>query len=256
MGLGHPDHLYVHRSSPLHDLPPQCKVAGAVLFVLAVVATPREAVWAYGADAVAVAALARVAGVTAAVLVRRLVIGVPFVAFAFLLPFVAGGERVELGPLALSEDGLWAAWNILVKGTLGVTVAVVLTATTEPADIVRGLERLHLPRGLTMIMSLMIRYLVVIRGEAGRMHIARQARGYDPRWFWQAKALAHGAGTLFVRSYERGERVHLAMVSRGFAGRLPAPPATADPTAGQWAAGLGPALVAAVIAAVAWGVAP
>lgn len=253
MGLGHPDHLYVHRSSPLHDLPPQCKVAGAVLFVFAVVATPREAIWAYAADALVVAALAVIAGVGAAVFARRLAIELPFVAFALLLPFVAGGDRVDVGPLAVSGDGLWAAWNILVKGTLGVAVAVVLTATTEPSDVVRGLERLRLPRALTMITALMIRYLAVIRGEAARMQVARQSRGYDPRWFWQARALAHGAGTLFVRSYERGERVHLAMVSRGFAGRLPEPTAAAGPTPAQWAAGLGPALVAAVIAAVAWG---
>ena len=37
--------------------------------------------------------------------------------------------------------------------------------------------------------------------------------------------LATGLGALFVRSFERGERVHLALVSRGYDGRLPAPDA-------------------------------
>ena len=51
--------------------------------------------------------------------------------------------------------------------------------------------------------------------------MARESRGHDPRWIWQARAVASSAGALFIRSYERGERVHLAMLSRGFAGSMP-----------------------------------
>ncbi|HRE03653.1 MAG TPA: CbiQ family ECF transporter T component, partial [Ilumatobacteraceae bacterium] len=42
-----------------------------------------------------------------------------------------------------------------------------------------------------------------------------------PRWLWQARPIAASLGTLFVRSYEHGERVHLAMLSRGFTGSMP-----------------------------------
>ena len=120
--------------------------------------------------------------------------------------------------LSLSEPGLWAAWNIVAKGTLGVLAAIVLASTTPVADLLLGLERLRVPRVLTSIAGFMVRYLDVIAGEAARMRIARASRGYDPRWLWQARAIAASAGTLFVRSYERGERVHLAMCSRGYAG--------------------------------------
>ena len=61
----------------------------------------------------------------------------------------------------------------------------------------------------------------VILGELGRMRRAMLARGHDPRWFWQIGPLATGAGALFIRSYERGERVHQAMLSRGFDGTMP-----------------------------------
>jgi cobalt/nickel transport system permease protein len=67
----------------------------------------------------------------------------------------------------------------------------------------------------------MVRYLDVIAGDAERMRIARVSRGDDPRWIWQAQATASTAGLLFVRSYERGERVHLAMAARGFTGTMP-----------------------------------
>jgi cobalt/nickel transport system permease protein len=68
----------------------------------------------------------------------------------------------------------------------------------------------------------MVRYLGIVAGEGRRMHVARQSRGYDPRWLWQARGIAASAGTLFVRSYERGERVYLAMLSRGYDGTMPA----------------------------------
>ena len=82
----------------------------------------------------------------------------------------------------------------------------------------------------------MLRYGEVVVGEAKRMRVARISRGDDPRFLWQAGATARSVGTLFIRSYERGERVHLAMVSRGWTGspgcarrrscpRLPAAPA-------------------------------
>ena len=53
------------------------------------------------------------------------------------------------------------------------------------------------------------------------MRVARISRGHDPRWIWQVKALASSAGALFIRSFERGERVHVAMLARGYDGVLP-----------------------------------
>ena len=82
------------------------------------------------------------------------------------------------------------------------------------------MRKLILPT-LTAIASFMIRYLELIAGELGRMRTAMTARGYDPRWLWQAKPIASSAGALFIRSYERGERVHAAMLARGYTGTMP-----------------------------------
>ena len=65
------------------------------------------------------------------------------------LPFVGQGERVEVLGLSLSVEGLWAAWNIVVKGTLGVAASVLLAATTPVPDLLRGLERLRCRRVTT-----------------------------------------------------------------------------------------------------------
>jgi cobalt/nickel transport system permease protein len=243
--------LFRPGNSPIHQLPAQCKVAATFLFVLAVVATPREAFWAYAVYTVSVVAVARIAGVPLSFVARRLVIELPFLAFAFFLPIIGGGERVDVLGVSLSVDGLWAAWNILVKGTLGVTASVVLAATTDVSDLLHGLERLHIPRQITAIAGFMIRYGVVITDEMHRMRVARESRGYDPRWLWQARAIAASAATLFIRSFERGERVHLAMVSRGYTGTFPVLE-EADANSAQWKVALALPAATAVVAVTAW----
>ena len=250
-GHAHTHVLFVHGETRVHRLRPQCKVLAAVLFVLAVVATPREAIPAYAAYALVLAAVARNAGLRPGFVARRLAIELPFVAFALVLPLVAGGERVEVLGVPLSSDGLWAAWNILAKGTLGVATTVILVATTPVPDILRGLDRLRVPRALTAVAGFMVRYAEVITEEARRMRIARESRGYDPRWWWQARALASSAGTLFLRSYERGERVYLAMVSRGYTGVMPALEGQAAPRR-EWLTALALPLTAAAIASASW----
>jgi cobalt/nickel transport system permease protein len=205
----------------VHELAPEAKVAATILFVLAVVATPREAFWAFGLDAAILVSVALAAAVPLGQLARRLVIELPFLAFAFFLPFIGQGEEVQVGFLSLSVAGLWGAWNILVKGTLGVAATALLGATTTVPELLRGLERLRMPRPVVAITSFMIRYGDVITDDLRRMKIARQSRGYDPRWLWQVRALATSAGALFIRSYERGERVYVAMLSRGYDGALP-----------------------------------
>jgi cobalt/nickel transport system permease protein len=156
-----------------------------------------------------------------------MVVEVPFVVFALLMPFVATGPRVEVLGVALSEAGLLAAWGLLAKGTLGVMASLTLAATTEPRDLLVGLERLRVPSQLVQIIGFMIRYLDVVTDEMRRMRIARESRGFrgGPLRSWPV--LARTAGALFIRSYERGERVHLAMVSRGYTGGAGAGPSAA-----------------------------
>jgi len=207
--------------SRLHRLAPEFKVAATVGFILAVVATPREAVWAFAVDLLIVLAVATVGAIPIRHVVRRLTIEVPFVLFAVLLPLVGRPPDVEVLGLSLSEAGLWAAWGIVVKGSLGVLATVVLASTTSIPDILSGLERLRVPPVLVAITAFMIRYGDVVTDDLRRMRIARESRADDPRWIWQARAVASTAGTLFVRSYERGERVHQAMLARGYVGTMP-----------------------------------
>lgn len=153
--------------------------------------------------------------------VKRSLIEIPFIAFALLMPFFGQGERVEFLGLLLYQEGIEAGVGIIAKATLGVLTAILLSATTTAREILRGLEILKVPTLLVQIASFMLRYLNVVTDEMERMRVARASRGFQETGIKHWKVLANSAGALFIRSYERGERVHLAMLSRGYTGTLP-----------------------------------
>lgn len=240
--------LHYHGHSPVHRAAPQVKLVVLVLFALSVVATPAQQVWAFSGHAVILLAVLAVSGVPPGFFLTRLAIDIPFLLFALFLPLVGAEPRVDLGPITVSEPGLLGAWNILAKATLGAGASVLLVATTEVPAILAGLSRLRVPATITAIASFMIRYLEVVAGELHRTRIAMTARGYNPSWLAQVKPLGISAGSLFIRSYERGERVHQAMVARGFNGVMP--DTTIDREERWWPA-LAPAVGAALVMAAA-----
>jgi cobalt/nickel transport system permease protein len=154
-------------------------------------------------------------------LLKRSLIEIPFILFAILMPFFGTGERFEVGPFNLYRESLLAAAGIVVKGTLGVLSAVVLSTSTTARELLRGLEKLHLPKLMVQIAAFMLRYVNVISDEMERMKVARESRGFIATGLKDWKVIAIAASALFIRSYERGERVHLAMLSRGYTGVLP-----------------------------------
>jgi cobalt/nickel transport system permease protein len=251
MGAGHAHKLYRHGHSPVHALPAHCKLLAVLCFVLVVVSTPREAVWAFGLYAVLLGAVAAAARIPAGFLLKRLLIEIPFVAFALLMPFVVPGEHTEVLGISLSVPGLWGAWNILAKGTLGVAASVILASTTELRSLLLGLQRLRLPSLLVQIASFMIRYGDVIADEMRRMAIARRSRGFEARGVRHWGVLAKSAGALFIRSYERGERVHLAMVSRGYTGTMPVLDETRA-TRAQWSSAAALPVTALAVCLLGW----
>ena len=195
----------------LHRAPAECKVLATGVFIVAVALVPRGPVfWPFAVDAALLALVAIAAQTSPRLLAGRLAIEAPFVLFVILLPIVSGRE------------GLWLALGILCKATLAVLATGVLAWTTPAPDILRGAERLGAPRQLTAIAGFALRYLQLLLDELRRMRLARAQRGDDARWLWQAQSLGHTLAALTVRSFERGERVHAAMLARGYDGRMPA----------------------------------
>jgi cobalt/nickel transport system permease protein len=75
-----------------------------------------------------------------------------------------------------------------------------------------------MPRVMVMLLSFMYRYIFVLTDEAMRLKRARDSRNFGGSNWWQIKTVGRMISTLFLRSYERGERVYVAMLARGYDG--------------------------------------
>ncbi|MEJ7893388.1 MAG: cobalt ECF transporter T component CbiQ [Solirubrobacteraceae bacterium] len=210
-------------ASPVHRLDPRAKIAGLLAITLVAVATPVDHWPVYAACLAALAAIAAVARAGPGVVWRRARVVLPVVLFAgALVPLVrTGGGEWTLGPVTVHEAGLLTFAAMAAKATIGTLSAVLLSVSTPFPAVLRGLEALRVPRLFVLVAGMMYRYLFVIAGEVGRTRAALASRGYSPRHALHARPLGRAAGTLFLRTYGRGERVHLAMLARGYDGRMP-----------------------------------
>ncbi|WP_025273610.1 cobalt ECF transporter T component CbiQ [Haloglycomyces albus] len=249
MSGAHAEVLYVPRSTPAHHLPPQAKIMALAAFTVLVVVTPRTEVLAFGSYAVILLACMGLARISPIRILKRSVVELPFLLLAVAFPFLMSGPTVELWGLAVSEAGLWAGFNLAAKATLGVWAALLFSATTPIADILAGLSRLKLPDLMVEIAAFAVRYGHLTWAEVTAQNRARLARGYNPRFLWQAAAIARGLGTIFVRSFERGERVWMAMTARGYTGRLPLDVRPRPCGVSEWAVASTPVVAAAAVLA-------
>ena len=136
MGAGHGHRLHYHGHSRVHRLSAEAKVVGLVAFVIAVVATPRTAYAAYLVDASILAVVVAASGVPPTYIGRRMVVELPFVVFALLLPFIAVGPTIEVVGVTVSESGLEAAIALLANATLGVLAGLTLAGlSTRPSEL-------------------------------------------------------------------------------------------------------------------------
>ncbi|MEZ5412114.1 MAG: cobalt ECF transporter T component CbiQ [Acidimicrobiales bacterium] len=239
-------------SSPVHRLPAEVKVAAALAFVIVVAVTPRRALPVLAMQGLAIGAVVGVARLPLGFVVRRLAVVAPFLVAAALTAVVAGGPHVTVGPLSLSEPGMWAGAAIGAKTLIGALTSIAVAGTTPIPDLLSGLGRLGLPGPLVALAGFTLRYLDLVADGLARRRTAMTARGYRPRRLTQAGPLAASLGTMFVHTYERGERVHAAMLSRGFTGAMPVVAAAPRPRPWHWAAAAALPAVAAVALAVGW----
>ena len=215
------DALLVRRASLVHRLPAQAKLVALLAFVVVVVATPASAWPAFVVYAGLLAGAVVLARLPLATVARRMLVETPFVVFAMLMPFVASGPQIDVLGVSVSRSGLIGGALLLAKATLGVVAAIVLAATTESRDMLVGLEKLRLPTVLVSIIAFAVRYLSIASDDLERARIARLARGGSGRRTAQLRSVAGTVGSTFVRTYERGERVHRAMLARGLDGAMP-----------------------------------
>ena len=226
-----PYHLHRPGESVVHRLDPRAKLVLTLATILSISLTPS------GAWPVFILLLAWIISASVAsefgwpFVLRRAAVALPFVLAAFPLVFTVKGEpllTIGLGRWALSatQPGLERFLSVAIRSWLSVQAAILLTATTSLPDLLLAMRSLRLPRLMIAILGLMWRYLAVLVDEALRMIRARESRsgswgaGGGGSLAWRSRVTGGMAGTLFLRGYERSERIYNAMLARGYDGTI------------------------------------
>jgi cobalt/nickel transport system permease protein len=211
-----------HRSA-VHAIDARAKIIGCIGFTVVMVTTPPRPGWPFVLYAVILAFVAALARVSPVHVAKRALVIVPLILMiAVFLPFFGrpGEVAFSLGRFQVTDQALLVLWNAGAKALLGVVSMVLLTSTTTFAELVEGFDRLRAPKVLVLTVSFMHRYAYLFLEESRRMQRAMASRNFRARWLGNVPTLGHMLGSLFLRSYNRGERVYVAMVSRGYEGTI------------------------------------
>ncbi|RME51394.1 MAG: cobalt ECF transporter T component CbiQ [Caldilineae bacterium] len=218
--------------SPVHRLDPRLKVVLAVLYIASNALLPDGAWLAFGLSWGMVLLAQRLAKFPLLFVVRRSFVALPFALAAVTVMFTLPGDplaTLPLGPwrLTLSDAGVVRFASITLRSWLSVQGAILLTAVTPFPDLMHALRHLRVPGALVAVISFAYRYLFVLAEEARRLLRAREARsarlpggGGGGSLGWRARVAGNMVGQLFLRSYERSDRVYNAMLARGFRGQF------------------------------------
>jgi cobalt/nickel transport system permease protein len=218
--------------SRLHRLDPRAKVVVTVLFILSNALLPDGAWAAFGLAWIVLLWANQLSNLGVDFSFRRSFVALPFALAAVSAIFSPLGNAISsfhfLGlDLTVTDYGLIKFASILVRSWLSVQAAILLVATTRFPDMIHAFEHLHVPAVLTTIISFLYRYLFVLTDEVMRLLRARESRSATAPGqrsgrsvVWRAKVTGNMAGQLFLRSYERSDRIYNAMLARGYTGQI------------------------------------
>ena len=221
MQTTHSHHLSLHSKSQLHELSPQLKILATLLIVISIAFSKIINPFQIISHAVIVFLIIRFSNIPLKTYLKRLTLDIPFILFALFLPFLSSGNNdmvFTLFTFEIYRTGLLEMFAILFKATAGLSMGIVLTATTTNIELIYGLQKLKVPPIIIAIMSFSIRYIDVFIDEFKRVKISMQSRGYIEKGIKTLLPIAYASGAMLIRGYERGERVYLSMISRGFTG--------------------------------------
>jgi cobalt/nickel transport system permease protein len=219
-------------STPWHSLAPRTRVLCALLFVFATTLTPNAHWWTWAIYGVGLAVLMLLCRVTLSILLQRVAVESTFISAVLLGTLFRGGGEVlwHWGWLQVTTEGLLVLGSVSIKAFLCLLMLNLLTLTTSIPALLHALTELKLPPLLVAVIASMYRYIAVLVDEFTTMRRAAASRNLMGSNHYQRIVVGNMIGSLFIRTYERGERIHQAMLARGYTGL---PPLTEMPKGGR-----------------------
>jgi cobalt/nickel transport system permease protein len=220
-----------YRDSFIHNLDARVKIVGMIALIIAMVAIPYSPlVFTIGAlFLVFLGALWASSGLPWQIYAKRLLMVLPFGLFIILFqifftnrfyPVFHVIANLPFG-IHIYAESVQFACILLVKFVVCVSAIILLSSTTKLHDILEGAGRMGLPPEFALTFGMMIRYLFVFGYIYRKINESLATRCFDPfnsalSYRYRMKQIGYTVGTIFIRSYEQGERVYTSMLCRGY----------------------------------------
>jgi cobalt/nickel transport system permease protein len=220
------------QSTLWHRLAPRTRILCTLLFVFATALTPNGRWWTWAVYSLGLAVVVLVSQVTLPVLLRRVAIEFTFIATVLLgTLFRSGGEVLwKWGWMQITTEGVTVLGSVTLKALMSLLMLNLLVLTTSIPALLKALVELKTPPLLVAIFASMYRYVYVLIEEFSSMRRAATARNLTSGSPRQRQVIGNMIGSLFIRTYERGDRIHKAMLARGYTGL---PPVMETPKGGR-----------------------
>jgi cobalt/nickel transport system permease protein len=209
--------------SPLHRLDPRAKLLCVLAYIVGVAVAPAVPALAPG-PALLVLAGILLARLPLGFVLSRTLLVLPFAGFvAVFLPFTRGETLLGTFPLlglAVYTEGLMLAISVVIKAALAILAVQFLVLTTRYNHLLLALRSLRVPQVVVAILAFLFRYLDLLADESLRIRRARRSRSPGRTVRWRGRSTGGLVGRLFLRALDRADRVHGAMLSRGFDGEV------------------------------------
>lgn len=217
--IGHLD-ILAEGNTPLHRLDPRAKLLTTAIFVVCVVSFGKYEIAGLLPFFLYPAVVIGLGELPLSFLLKKLLLVSPFVIFIGIFnPWLDREVMVQLGPVGIS--GGWVSFiSLLLRFSLTVGAALLLIATTGFGTICMALEKLGAPQVFTVQLLLLYRYLFVLIAESIRMMRAQALRSFSAKGRITYRVFLQMLGNLLLRTIDRAQRIHMAMLSRAFTGEI------------------------------------
>jgi cobalt/nickel transport system permease protein len=217
--IGHMETLAAG-DTPLHRLDPRAKLLTCAVFIICVVSFGKYEIARLLPFFLYPAVLIGLGNLPLGYLLRKLLLVSPFVLFIGIFnPWLDRTVFFQFGTVSIT--GGWLSFlSLLLRFILTVGAGLLLIASTGFTTICMALEKLGAPRIFTVQLLLLYRYLFILVGESLRMIRAHALRAFGRKGQLTFRVFRQILGNLLLRTLDRAQRIHLAMLSRAFTGEI------------------------------------
>jgi len=213
---------FAYQDSPVHRLDSRIKFIAVLIFTAVVISLPRTSISILACYAIGPFAILVLGRIPMTFVFKHILVVSPFVlVLALSTPFYDRTPvTAAFGPFIWQSTLGWMrCFAIFGKFIVTMLALIALVSTTRFSDLLAGLQKLGLPKLLTIQLGFLYRYIFVLIDSAHHILQARAGRTLRNLGFKaELKVAAAMLGSLFVRSIDTAEHINMAMQARGFDG--------------------------------------